>query len=226
MWTIVKKEVKTYFSSPIGYIFIGLFLIMCSIFFYQDVVQTGLTNFSYMFFSVSTILTFIVPVLTMRMFAEERKNGTEQLLFTSPRSIPSIVLGKFFSASLIVVITEAFTFLYFIILLFFGKPQLSSALVTMLGFLLLAMSYISFGMFASSLTENQIIAGILTIAFFIVIWFMPYFYNSLAAFSPLFIFDNFANGVIYLKDVIFFVSFILLFILLTIIVLQRRKRVK
>ncbi|MFR5684589.1 MAG: ABC transporter permease, partial [Clostridia bacterium] len=91
MLAIIKKEVKSYFLSPIGYVFIGLFLAMCSVFFYLDIVQYGSTNFGYIFYSGSTILTFIIPILTMRMFSEERKNGTEQLLLTSPRSITSIV---------------------------------------------------------------------------------------------------------------------------------------
>ena len=78
MWAILKKEVKSYFLSPVGYIFIGLFLFMASIFFYIDVIGYGSTNFEYMFYSLSTILTFITPILTMRMFAEERKEGTEQ----------------------------------------------------------------------------------------------------------------------------------------------------
>ena len=76
MGAIIKKEFKTYFLSPIGYVFIGLFLIMFSIFFYIDVVSYGSTNFEYIFYSGATILTFIVPVLTMRTFAEERKSGT------------------------------------------------------------------------------------------------------------------------------------------------------
>ena len=117
MWAIAKKELKTYFLSPIGYIFIGIFLLMCSIFFYLDVIQYGSTNFEYMFYSAATVLTFIIPILTMRMFAEERKTGTEQLLFTSPRSITSIVCGKLLGAAMIILITEAFTAIYYIVLL-------------------------------------------------------------------------------------------------------------
>ena len=84
MWVVIKKEFKSYFLSPVGYVFIGLFLIMFSIFFYTDVVASGVTNFEYIFYSGATVLTFIVPILTMRLFSEERKTGTEQLLLTSP----------------------------------------------------------------------------------------------------------------------------------------------
>ena len=83
MFAVIKKEFKSYFLSPIGYVFIGLFLIMFSIFFYTDVINYGSTNFEYIFYSGATILTFIVPILTMRTFAEERKTGTEQLLLTA-----------------------------------------------------------------------------------------------------------------------------------------------
>ena len=142
MLAVIKKELKTYFYSPVGYVFIGLFLLMFSIFFYVDVFKYQSANFEYIFYSGATILTFIVPILTMRSIAEERKNGTEQLLLTSPLSITKLVLGKFIAATLIVVITEICTLLYFGILCFFGKPHISTALVTLLGFLLLAMSYL------------------------------------------------------------------------------------
>lgn len=156
MWAVIKKELKSYFFSPIGYIFIGLFLLMFSIFFYTDVFMYQSVNFEYIFYSGSTILTFIVPVLTMRAIAEERKSGTEQLLLTSPVSLTKVVLGKFISATIIVIITELCTFMYFGILSYFGTPHLKTALVTLLGFLLLGMSYISFGILASSITENKL----------------------------------------------------------------------
>ena len=172
MLAVIKKELKTYFYSPVGYVFIGLFLIMFSIFFYLDVFNYHSTNFEYIFYSGATILTFIVPILTMRTIAEERKNGTEQLLLTSPLSVTKMVVGKFIAATLIVIITEICTFLYFGILCYFGTPHITTALVTLLGFLLLAMGYISFGILASSITENQIIAGVITIGFFILTWFL------------------------------------------------------
>ena len=115
MFAVIKKEFKSYFYSPVGYVFIGLFLIMFSIFFYVDVFQYQRTNFEYIFYSGATILTFIVPILTMRAIAEERKTGTEQLLLTSPLSITKVVLGKFIAATLIVAITEICTFWNFML---------------------------------------------------------------------------------------------------------------
>lgn len=226
MWAVIKKEIKSYFYSPVGYVFIGLFLIMFSIFFYVDVFNYQSTNFEYIFYSGATILTFIVPILTMRTIAEERKNGTEQLLLTSPLSITKVVLGKFIAATLIVVITEICTFMYFGILAFFGTPHIVTALVTLLGFLLLAMSYISFGILASSITENQIIAGIITIGFFILTWFLPQFSDIFTNFSLINMFSKFPTGQIDIADTVTFVTFTIACILLTIIFMQRRKSVR
>ena len=226
MLAVIKKEFKSYFYSPVGYVFIGLFLIMFSIFFYVDVFQYQSTNFEYIFYSGATILTFIVPILTMRAIAEERKTGTEQLLLTSPLSITKVVLGKFLAATLIVIITELCTFMYFTILSFFGKPPMTTALVTMLGFLLLAMSYISFGILASSVTENQIIAGIITIGFFILTWFLPQFNSVFSNFSLINMFSKFPTGQIDIADTVTFVTFTITCIVLTIIVMQRRKSVR
>lgn len=226
MGAIIKKEFKSYFLSPIGYVFIGLFLIMFSIFFYIDVISYGSTNFEYIFYSGATILTFIVPVLTMRTFAEERKSGTEQLILTAPISITKVVLGKFIAATLIVLITELCTFMYFGILCFFGVPHITTALATLLGFLLLAMAYISFGILASSITENQIIAGVITIGFFILTWFLPQFSNIFTNFSLINMFSKFPTGQIDIADTITFITFTITCILLTIIVMQRRKSVR
>lgn len=230
MFAVLKKEFKSYLLSPIGYIFVGLFLLMFSIFFLITIFQYSVLNFEYLFYNGATILTFIVPVLTMRMFSEERKNGTEQLLLTSPRSITSIVLGKFFAAALVMLITEALTLIYFAILKYFGDPSLIVALTTLGGFFLLSMAYISFGMFASSITENQIIACVLTIGVFIAMWFLPSLNTSLASvfaqFSLINMFDKFPDGLISISEVVTFITFTILFILLTIIVLQRRKSIK
>lgn len=199
---------------------------MFSIFFMVTIFNYSVLNFEYLFYNGATILTFITPVLTMRMFSEERKNGTEQLILTSPRSITSVVLGKFFAAALIMLITEALTFMYFGILKYFGDPSIMVALSTLGGFFLLALAYISFGMFASSLTENQIIACVLTIGVFIAMWFLPNLVPALAPFSLINMFDKFPSGVISITEVITYITFTILCVLLTIIVLQRRKSVK
>ena len=226
MFAVLKKELKSYLLSPIGYIFVGLFLIMFSTFFFLTIFESKVLNFEYLFYNGATILTFITPVLTMRLFSEERRNGTEQLILTSPRSITSVVLGKFLAATVMILITEAFTLMYYFILKQFGDPSLKVALSTLFGFFLLSLAYISFGMFASSLTENQIVACVLTIGAFIVMWFLPNFNSNLSMFSLITMFDKFPEGIISISEIVTFISFAVLFILLTIVVLQRRKSVK
>lgn len=199
---------------------------MTSVFFYLDILSYGMSKFQNMFYSLATILTFITPILTMRMFSEEKKEGTDQLLFTSPRGITSIVFGKFLAAICVLLITELLTFIYYFILMYFGKPDFVSSIVTLGGFLLLGAAYISFGMFASSITENQVVAAILTIGFFILTWFLPDINEIFSSLSLINMFDKFPSGQIALSEIVTFISFTLLFVALTIIVLQRRKSVK
>ena len=227
MWAVIKKEFKSYFFSPIGYIFIGLFLLAFSGFFYTDVFMSQSVNFEYIFYSGATVLTMIVPFITMRTLAEERKVGTEQLLLTSPISITKIVLAKFISVLGIIIITELCTFMYFGILAYFGNPHIVTALVTLLGFLLLAMSYISFSMLASSLTENQIIAGVVSVIILVALnWVLPYVSDWFTNFSLVNIFSNFPKGQIDIADTVTFIAFTIMNLLLTIVVMQRRKSVK
>ena len=224
MWAILKKECKTYFASPIGYVFIGLFLAMFSILFYITTISQGVTTFQYVFFySAMYSLVFIIPLLTMRMFAEERKNGTEQLLLTSPRNMIEITLGKFLAATLVILITEIFTLVYFGILCYFKTPDIPAVAVSMLGFLLLSMAYIAFGMFISSLTENQIIAAVVTIAAFVLTWLAPNISMKLVSFSLIEQFYPFVTGVFPIAETINLLLLTIMFIILTIIVMKRRK---
>ena len=227
MGAILKKEFKSYFLSPIAYIYIGIFLLTCSLFFYLDIFNYQSTDFANMFGSAGTILTFIVPMITMRMFSEERKNGTEQLLLTSPRSVTAVVLGKFFATACVILVSTLLTLMYFVILQFFGKPHLGSSLVAILGFSLLAIAYVSFGMFASSLTENQVIAAVISIGFFMLLWFLPSMLPVLNDYSLMYAFyTSFMSGTIALKDITLLLSFSAMFTIFTIMVIQRRKSVK
>ena len=226
MFAIIKKELNSYFFTPMGWVFIGLFLAVVSFVFYQYTFTSGYLNFEYIIWDSTVVLAFIIPVLTMRMFAEEKKNGTDQLLMTSPKSIVSIVLGKFLAATLVVVIGTLLMFIYYGILRHFGTVSLTEPLVAMLGLLLLAMSYISFGMFVSSITENQIVAAIVSIGFFLILSFLQNYQGIVEIFSLVQMYQKFPQGIISLKEVVGYVTFILLFVSLTIIVLQRRKSVK
>ena len=113
MWAIYKKELKTYFLSPIGYIAIGIFMLMFSIFFYLTTIAYGSVDMGNLYYATARYgLLLMIPLLTMRMFSEERKNGTEQLLLTSPRSVTSIVIGKFLAAVTVIFITLLLSTIY------------------------------------------------------------------------------------------------------------------
>lgn len=227
MWAVLKKELKSYFLSPIGYICIGIFLLIFSIFFYLTAIQSASIDLGNLYYNTAMYgLMLIIPILTMRLFAEERKNGTEQLLLTSPRSVTGIVLGKFFAATTVVLITLIISLMYFAILMFFGTPNLVPTLIMMFGFLLLSMAAISIGMFASSITENQIVAAIITAAFLILPWFLPNINESFAELDLMTNYSKFPAGLLSLTEVVGLVSFAVMFILFTVIVLKRRKAVK
>ena len=227
MWTIFKKEFKTYFLSPIGYISVGLFLAIYSLFFFLTTIQYGAVDLGNLYYATARYgLLLIVPILTMRMFAEERKNGTEQLLLTSPKSITSIVLGKYFAAVSVMLITLIVSIMYYVIVSFFGKANLIIVLVTMLGFLLLGMAAISVGMLASSLTENQIISAVITFAFIIMPWFLPDINTAFSSINLIDKFMKFPYGLISIIDVVSLVSFTVMCNVITIIIMKRRKTVR
>ena len=227
MWAVFKKELKTYFLSPIGYITIGVFMLMYSIFFYLTTISYGSLYLGDLYYATARYgLLLMIPLLTMRMFTEERKNGTEQLLLTSPRSVTSIVLGKFFAAVAIILITILFSTIYAIIISFFGNVAIPTLIVTMLGFLLLAMAALSIGMLASSITENQIISAILTIGILVAPWFLVDISDIFSSIDLIDKFLNFATGVISIADVVSLLSITVMCIAITIILIKRRKTVK
>lgn len=227
MRAILKKELKSYFLSPIGYVVIGIFLLCFSVFFYLTVFSQGIVDLGALYYYTALYgLIIIVPILTMRMFAEERKTGTEQLLLTSPVSIFKIVMGKLLAALFVIIITLLISFLFFVIVSYFGKANIYSTLIAMLGFVLISLATLSIGMLASSLTENQIIAGIITIAFLIISLFAGSIHEMFANFALIDYYLPFAQGIISIENAISLVAFAFVFISLTIIVMQRRKLVK
>ncbi len=226
MWAVAKKEFKQYFLSPIGYIYIGVFLLMCSITFYSNIFLGQSTDFASIFSLGVTALTFLVPVLTMRTFSEERKNSTEVLILTSPTSVKSMVLGKFLAAGMVVLVSIACTFMYYIILSFFGEPAFSTSFVAMIGFALLSLAYIACGMFISSMTENQVVSAIISMIVFLILSFLGDVWVAFDPFSIIDAFTTFETGLVSLHDVVLLISFITFFLSMTILVMNRRKYVK
>ncbi len=227
MGAVIKKELKNYFLSPIGYVVIGIFLIIFSTFFFVTTITTPSVDLANLFYCVAFYgLMFIAPLLTMWTFAGERKSGTEQILLTAPVSMLGVVIAKFLVSLILVVIPLISTLMYFGILCFFEVPNIPIYLTSMLGFLLLSMCYMSFGILVSSLTESPIISGILTFAFVSATTWMPEFVSSLESFSLINKFITFLYGQIDITAIILFVTFTILCILITMIIMQRRKSIK
>lgn len=227
MIAILKKELKSYFLSPIGYVVMAIFLLCFSVFFYLTTFASASVDLGGVYYYTALYgLIIIAPILTMRMFAEERKTGTEQLLLTSPVGIFKIVIGKFLSALVVIILTLIMSLMFFAITSYFGKPNIMSVLAAMLGFIFISMAAISIGMFASSLTENQIIAGVLTVGFLVISLFAGSISPSLSSLALIEYYLQFAQGVISLENMISLLLFTFVFISLTMIVMQRRKLVK
>ena len=130
MWAIFKKELKSYFLSPIGYVVVGILLFVSTVFFYLTTISTSSVDLGSLYFYTAAYgLMIAAPILTMRMFAEERKNGTEQLILTSPVSIVGVVFGKFFAAMSVIVAALLVSFMYFGIMSYFGNPSIIVLLV-------------------------------------------------------------------------------------------------
>ena len=227
MGAVIKKELRNYFLSPIGYIVIGIFLIAFSSFFYLTTIFESSADLTYLFYYTALYgLMFITPLLTMWTFAGERKTGTDQLILTAPVGMLGVVVAKFIAALLLIIIPVIFTLMYFAILCFFEVPNIPLYLTSMLGFILLSMTYISFGVLASSITESPIIAGILTFAFVFAATWIPLLVESLSGLSLMDKFTSFLYGQIDIANVILFLSITILCILITMIIMQRRKSIK
>ena len=227
MWAVIKKEFKSYFFSPIGYVVVGILLFVFSIFFYLTSISRGTVDLSSLYYYVALYgLIIAAPILTMRMFAEERKNGTEQLILTAPISITKVVLGKLIAALGVILVTLIISLIYYVIVSFFAKTSIIPVLTSMLGFILISTAAISVGMLASSITENQVISAIITIAFLLMMIFMENINTIFTKISIINFYEKFPLGVISLTEVAGLVSFSIVFISLTILVMQRRKSVR
>lgn len=172
MQAIFKREFRAYFKSPIGYIFLGAFIFYASLMFVMinlNAQSTALTGF---FSNISLIFVFIIPIITMRLFSEERKSKTDQLLLTAPVKVSGIVLGKFFAAAAVLLISVVATMFFILIMKMYGSPAVGEAVVGYFGLFLIGLLFISIGMFMSSLTESQVVSAVSTLAILFFLWFL------------------------------------------------------
>jgi ABC-2 type transport system permease protein len=228
---IYRREIRSYFNSPVAYVVIVVFLAIVGWYFSNNLFLMNTASMRIVFELVPLVFLFFVPAVTMRLLAEEKKSGTLELLTTKPVRDVEIVLGKFLAAWTLLAATLAPTLVYLVTLMVLGTPDLGPVVTGYLGLMLTGGVYIAIGLFASSLTENQIVAFligmVIILAFFLadkVLLYMP------AAIAPAveylgidYHFSNIARGVIDSRDIIYFGS-VLGFALMTATAsLERRK---
>lgn len=172
MLAIFKREMKSYFLTPIGYISMGLFLLISGIFFAFGNLYPLNPNFSGFLSSITFIFLLVVPILTMRLFSEEYRNKTDQLIFTIPVTIPGIVLGKFLAAMTLFVLILMLTALYAVVIALHGPLDTRETVSAYIGFILMGSVFISIGLFISATTENQVSSALGTFGALLVLWFM------------------------------------------------------
>lgn len=168
MLAIYKKELRSYFNSMIGYVFMAFFLVIIGIFFTVYNMLYGYSNFEGTLSSITFIFVLLVPLLTMRLMAEENKQKTDQLLFTSPISATSIVVGKLLAVFTIFALVMLITCLFPIIMTLYGTVGLASAYAGILAFTMLGAAYLSIGLFISSMTDSQVVAAVVSFVVFLI----------------------------------------------------------
>lgn len=242
MIALLKKEIRTFLSSLIGYVVMGVFLLVTSLFMWifpgdMNVLDMGFSSIDTLFFISPWVFMFLIPAVTMRSFAEEKRTGTIELLFTKPLTDLQIILAKYFAGLALVIIALLPTLLYFFTIYQLGDPvgniDTGGTWGSYIGLLLLAAGYVAIGIFASSITHNQIVSFLVAA---MLSFFMYSGFQALGNFSLFGNLDRFVMqlgmqehyaslslGLIDSRDVVYFVALISVFILLTRTVLQSRK---
>ena len=230
MLAILKKEINTFFSSPIGYLVIGFFLILNGLFLWVlkgefNILDYGFADLSAFFLLAPWILLFLVPAVTMRSFSDEKKQGTLEVLLTKPISHLNIVLGKFFGAFTLICIALLPTLLYVYTIYKLGNPvgniDLGSVFCSYLGLVFLASAYTAAGIFCSTLTNNQIVAFILAVLTCLIGYIgfesaTQFTANTaIEAFGMNYHYKSLSRGVLDTRDIIYFLSVVTWFISLT-----------
>jgi len=230
MLAILKKEINTFFSSPIGYLVITIFLLLNGLFLWVfkgdfNILDYGFADLSSFFLIAPWILMFLIPAVTMRSFSDEKKQGTLELLLTKPISKLQIVLGKYFGALILIIIALLPTLLYVYTVYELGSPvgnlDMGSTMGSYFGLLFLITSYTAIGVFSSTLSENQIVAFLIALS----LCFLFYIgFEGIADFTSSSIFEqigmsyhfkSMSRGVLDTRDIIYFLSISIFFIVLT-----------
>lgn len=232
MTALIKKELSTYFHSLIGYIYLTIFLGFAGLYFFSTVLASNTNSLNYVYSSLLLIVIFLMPILTMRLFSEEKRLKTDQALLTAPISSFSIVMGKYVAALILYIISISITLIFGIVISFFTMPEWAVIIGNFVGLFLVGAAFISIGMFISSITENQVISAIVSIATAVLIIML----DSIASLvkidflSKIIKFISFTShhsaftmGIFSIEDLIFFLSVCTLFVFFTIRTLEKRR---
>lgn len=231
MTAILRRELSAYFGSPIGYIFLSVFYVFAGIFFFITVYYNT-SSISNVFSNLLTIVMFLVPLLTMRLFSEDKKNKTDQALLTAPVSLTGVVMGKFLAALLVFALGLAITLVFGLVIALFTPPEWSSIFSNFLAMLMMGGALIAIGMFISSLTENQVIAAaggfaagfaLLIIDMFGSLTQTPWLSKLVSGISFLSRYSTFITGIFNASNILFFASVAFLFCFFTVRVLEKRR---
>ncbi len=236
---ITKRELNGYFATPVAYVFIVIFLLMAGLFtFYMGAFyERGQADLSSFFDWHPWLYLFLIPAISMRLWAEERRNGTIELLMTLPVSVTQTVVGKFLAAWIFTGIALVLTFPMWITVNFLGSPDNGVVITSYLGSLLMAGGYLSIGSCISSLTKNQVIAFVISIAvcFLFTVSGLPIVLNFFSSWTPQALLDTIASfsfvsnftdltkGVIDIRNIIYFLSLIVAALSLNILSINSRK---
>ncbi len=233
MSAIFKRELRSFFSSPIAYIYLTVFYLISGVYFVMTNLGLKTSNMTYVFSGVFTIVMLMLPLLTMRLFADEKKQKTDQGLLTAPVSLWGIVFGKFLSAFCVFLIGMIVYVPYILTLKkLAGSIPTALMLCNFMGLILLGAAFISIGVFVSSLTEFQIVAAILSFLINLFLYMIDMFAANVS-FEPLkkvmtaigFYnrYTEFTQGILDVTNVVFFLSVIFVFNFLTVRLLERRR---
>lgn len=233
IYALIKKELRLYFNSPMAYIFLTVFLVLSSWLFFRQFFIINQAQLRDYFVLLPWIFLFLIPAITMRLWAEEKKNGTIEVLLTFPVRDYEVVIGKFVASFLFLALALFLSFTLPGILIYLGEPDLGVIIASYVGTLLLGGAYLAIGLWISSLTNNQIIAFVvaifvsfvfLIIGDSIVTLTLPDFLVPLAQYLGLNAhFQSITRGVIDSRDILFYLSFIGFFLFLNIQSLEKRK---
>ena len=250
IWAVCKKEIKSYFTSPIAYVAITVYLVLVGFFFYSLIwwfntqsmqmaqnpyylqqMNINQMVFSPLFHNISIILLLMIPLLTMRLFSEEKKINTDELLYTSPISINQIILGKYFASLIVLLAMLLLTGILSLLTFVYGNPEMKPILIGYLGLFLMGAAFMAVGIFFSSVTENQIVAAVLTFGSLLLFWVLNWasysaggFWREVLNYVSFFQhFDDMTKGILDTTDLVYYISFIFLGLFLTHSVIQSRK---